>query len=38
MDREEFKKMSLETQAPWEESAARLRRVGWAEGGAKGGA
>lgn len=30
--------MSLDTQALWEESAARLRRVGWAEGGAKGGA
>ncbi len=28
----------METQTPWEESAARLRRVGWAEGRAKGGA
>lgn len=31
-------KISLETQALWAESAARLRRVGWAEGRAKGGA
>lgn len=34
----EKKKISLGTQALWAESAARLRRVGWAEGGAKGGA
>lgn len=35
---EKKKKISLETQALWAESAARLRRIGWAEGGAKGGA